>query len=249
MMSLFERFLVYPAPPRAGVELQPDGLAFEDVYFRGDDGTTLHAWYVPHPSPRAVILYNHGNGVDVPRLAGRLQVLHDRIGASVLAWDYRGYGQSEGKPHEENLIADGRVALDLLAELAEVPPTSIVLMGRSLGGGVAVALAAETPVGGLVLDRTFSRLTDTAAAHYPWLPVRWLMQNRFPSIERIASYDGPLLQTHGTEDRIIPFELAEQLFAAAPSAKKQFIRIEGGDHNGPLPDECYDALEEFLEGI
>jgi fermentation-respiration switch protein FrsA (DUF1100 family) len=148
-----------------------------------------------------------------------------------------------------NLIADGRVAHLWLAEKTGVDPKDIVLIGRSLGGAVAVALAAEYNVRGLVLDRTFSELTDAAAHNFPWLPVRLMMKNRFSSIERIKHYHGPLLQAHGTDDHIVPFALGKKLFEAAPSKNKRFLTVEGGDHSGPLPEYCYDALVEFLDSL
>ena len=249
MLSILERWLVFPAPSPHGADWQPAGLEFEDVYFTGADGTRLHGWFVPHKSPRAIVLYFHGNGEDVPRLANRLQRLHDHIDVAVFAWDYRGYGRSEGTPHESNVIDDGRLAVQWLAERTGAAPESLVLMGRSLGGAVAIAIAAEQPVRGLVLDRTFARLTDAAAVHFPWIPVRWLMKNRFWSVDRIVDYDGPLLQTHCTADEVIPFEMAEQLFEASPSTSKMFLRVEGGNHNGPLPDACYEVLVDFLDQI
>jgi fermentation-respiration switch protein FrsA (DUF1100 family) len=249
MLNLLEQWLVFPAPRVNELDWQVTDLLYEDVYFDAADGTKLHGWYVPHPNPKAVVLYCHGNGEYVAQLAKRLKVLHERIGVTVFAWDYRGYGRSAGKPHEENLIADGRVALLWLANKVGLDPSNIVLIGRSLGGAVAVALAAEFNVRGLVLDRTFSVLTDAAAHNYPWLPVRLVMRNRFSSVERIKNYHGPLLQTHGTQDRIVPYMLGKKLFEAAPGKNKKFLTVEGGDHSGPLPGFCYDALVEFLDGL
>ena len=168
---------------------------------------------------------------------------------SVFAWDYRGYGRSKGKPHEQNLLADARAAQLWLASREGVRPEDIVLYGRSLGGAVSVGLAAEHPVRGMVLERTFADMVDTAAYHFPWLPVRWIMRNRFPSAERIAAYKGPLLQSHGTADRVVPFEMGKRLFDAATTPNKRFFVVEGGDHNGPQPDEYYEALGEFLDAL
>jgi fermentation-respiration switch protein FrsA (DUF1100 family) len=248
-MLLLENSLTYfPAKYPTG-DWEPAGLKFEDAWFTAADGTKLHGWYVPHPNPRAVVLYCHGNGEYVAHLANRLKILHDRIGITVFAWDYRGYGRSAGKPHEVNLIADGREALRWLANKTGLDPSDVVLLGRSLGGAVAVALAAEFEVRGLVLDRTFSELTDAAAHNYPWLPVRLVMKNRFSSIERIKNYHGPLLQAHGTNDSIVPYVLGKKLFDAAPSKHKKFLTVEDGDHSGPLPEFCYDALIEFLDSL
>lgn len=250
MFSLLERLLVYPAPPLVDAEYAAAAdLACEDVYFPAEDGTPLHGWYLPHPAPRAVVLFAHGNGENVAGLAPLLQTLRDRSEVTVFAWDYRGYGRSGGKPHESNLLSDARVAQLWLARRAGVRPEDVVVYGRSLGGGVAVGLASQHPVRGLVLERTFAGLVETAAHHFPWLPVRWVMKNRFPSIERIAAYRGPLLQSHGTADEVVPYEMGRRLFEAAPSREKRFFTCEGGDHNCPQPDAYYQALTEFLASL
>lgn len=249
MFSIIERLLVFPAPTVNEDDWDVPDLPFEDIYFHAQDGTRLHGWYVPHPEPKAVVLYCHGNGEYVAQLANRLRVLHQRIGVTVFAWDYRGYGHSEGRPHEKNVIADARVAHLWLAERTGVSPADIVLIGRSLGGAVAVELAAEYHVRGLVLDRTFASLVDAAAHNYPWLPVRWLMQNRFSSLERIEHYHGPLLQAHGTADHIVPFAMGKELFDAAPGKNKRFIEVPNGGHSGLLPDYWYKALVEFIDSL
>jgi alpha-beta hydrolase superfamily lysophospholipase len=167
MFNFIERRFLYPAPRTNDCDWNPSDLAFEDAHFTAADGPPLHGWYVPHPQPRAILLYSHGNGECVPHLANRLRVLNQQIGATVFAWDYRGYGRSQGKPHETNLIADARLAQLWLANRVEIEPENIVLVGRSLGGAVSIAVAAEYPVQGLVLDRTFSCLVDTASHHFP----------------------------------------------------------------------------------
>ena len=249
MFSILERWLVFPAPPVNEDDWDVPDLPYEDIYFRADDGTRLHGWFIPHPAPKAYVLYCHGNGEYVAQLSNRLRVLHQRIGVTVFAWDYRGYGHSQGTPHEKNVIPDARRAHLWLADKVGISPADIVLIGRSLGGAVAVALAAEYHVRGLVLDRTFASLLDAAAYNYPWLPVRWIMQNKFSSIERIKSYHGPLLQAHGTADQVVPFDQGKKLFEAAPGADKRFLTVEDGNHSGPLPEFCYQALVDFINGL
>jgi len=249
MFRFFERRYVFPAPRANEDDWNVSDLPYEDIYFTAADGTQLHGWYVPHPHPRASVLYCHGNGEYVARLSNRLKVLHHRIGVSVFAWDYRSYGLSKGIPHEQNVISDARVAQLWLADREKLSPTDLVLMGRSLGGAVAVALAADFGARGLVLDRTFGQLTDAAAHRFPWLPVHLLMSNRFCSLENILRYNGPLLQSHGTEDRVVPLSMGRLLFDASPSEHKRFLEVAGGDHNGPLPDYCYDALIEFVDSL
>lgn len=249
MLRILERWLVFPAPRLDRADWNPPDLPFEDVYFTADDGTRLHGWYVEHPSPRATILYCHGNGEHVACLTRRLKTLHEQIGVSVFAWDYRGYGKSEGIPHEDNVISDAKASHLWLAKRAGVDPAEIVLLGRSLGGGVVIAVAADSLVRGLVLDRTFTTLVDAAAHNVPWLPVRWIMKNKFDSIERIRNYHGPLLQTHGTADEIVPFAQGRALFDAAATSAKKFIEVPDLDHSTRLPDYCYQALIDFLDGL
>jgi len=249
MFRFFERWLVFPSPRRWGHDWVASELPHEDVHFKADDGTPLHGWYVPHPAPRASILFSHGNGEHVARLARTLALLRERAAVSIFAWDYRSYGRSKGKPHEVNVLADARTAQLWLAEREGIRPEDVVLYGRSLGGAVSVGLAAQHAVRGMVLERTFAELIETAAYHFPWLPVRKIMRNRFPSIERIAGYQGPLLQSHGTADEVVPFAMGKQLFDAATTPNKRFFTVEGGRHNSPQPDEYYEALSEFLDAL
>ncbi len=176
--------------------------------------------------------------------------LRDTYEISILAFDFRGYGKSEGRPQEEGIIADGKAARAWLSQRAGVDAQEIVLWGRSLGGAVAVQLAADTPARGMILDRTFSSLTDVAAHHYPWLPVRLLLRNRYDSVAAIGRHEGPLLQSHGTLDRIIPYQLAEKLFAAAASATpKRLFTMTGVGHNDPGPREYGDVIAKFFQNL
>jgi hypothetical protein len=243
-----ERSLIFiPSRYPAG-NWQPPGLKFEDAWFNAADGARLHGWYVPHEQPRAVILFCHGNAGNVALWADVPRLLHDRLGASVLLFDYRGFGRSEGKPSEAGVLADARAARHWLAGRAGIAENQIVLMGRSLGGAVAVDLAAADGARGLVLESTFTSLPDVAKTMYPLLPVRALMQTQLNSAAKIAAYHGPLLQSHGTADRLIPYPIGCRLFDAA-NQPKRFIPIPGGDHNDPQTGEYYEALASFLDGL
>ena len=245
---LFENAMIFPAPRYPQGDWDPSDLQLEDVDFLSDDGTRLHGWYLSRPQPRGYLLYCHGNGDFVPNLGHYADLLRKRYQLAVFIFDYRGYGKSEGRPNEAGVIADARAARDWLATAGEVPVSEIILMGRSLGGAVAVELASQSDARALLLESTFTSMPDVAAYHFPWLPVRRLMRTQLNSLEKIKNYHGPLIQSHGTDDQIVPFELGKRLFEAAPG-EKQFFTLTGATHNEPQPSSYYDALDEFLARI
>lgn len=247
-LAKIEKSLIFVPTPYPEGDWRPPGLAFEDAWFTAADGTRLHGWYVPHERPRAVVLFCHGNGGNVATWAGVLRILHDRMAVTVMGFDYRGFGRSEGTPTEAGVLADARAARTWLAQRAGVAENQIVLMGRSLGGAVAIDLAAADGARGLILESTFTSMPEVGHAKMPLLPVRTLMQTQFNSIAKIGHYRGPLLQSHGTADRLIPFSMGRQLFDAA-NDPKQFIPIPGGDHNDPQTNEYYVALSAFLDKL
>lgn len=249
MIRFIERTLVYPAPSRKRGDWEPRWLDNEDVWFPSVDGTKLHGWYVPHPEPRHVILYAHGNGEHVGNQVNVVLRLQATLSASVFVYDYRGYGQSKGRPTESGLIADGLAAQQWLAERTGMLPEDLVLMGRSLGGGVSIAVAAERGARAVIVEATFSRMVDAARYNYPWLPVRMFMRDRYDSISRLARFNGPFFQSHGSLDEVVPIQLARRLFDSAPSRHKQFYEIVGGRHNEPQPPGYYTALDEFLKRV
>ncbi|MCI0360548.1 MAG: alpha/beta hydrolase [Planctomycetaceae bacterium] len=249
LLLFFENTLLYPAPRYPNGDWTAAEIAHEDVFFASADGTKLHGWYLEHAAPRAVMLYAHGNGDCVAYLGPYLGELRDELRVSVFVFDYRGYGRSEGSPIEQGILEDGDAAHRWLAERTGKQLNEIVLMGRSLGGAVAVHLADRNGARGLVLQNTWTSLPDAAARLYPWAPVRWLMRNRYESLAKIAGYSGPLLSSHGTADELVPIDLGRQLFDAAPTSQKEFFMIEGGNHNTPEPREYYRALDRWIDEL
>jgi fermentation-respiration switch protein FrsA (DUF1100 family) len=242
MMFAEESLVFFPARnPLAGWDMP----GVEHVRFPSADGTALHGWYFSHPAPRAVVLFACGNAGNISYRAERLAQFCRRQRVALMAFDYRGYGLSEGKPSESGVLMDARAARQWLAERAGVKESDIVLLGESLGGGVMVDLASRDGARGLILERTFTSLPDVAAVHFPFIPVRWLMRNRLDSLSKIAGYRGPLLICHGDVDDIVPFKLGRRLFEAA-NQPKRFVTLPGVGHNDPLPPEWDDAVEEFL---
>ena len=246
-MFMENQLIFFPSRYPAG-EWEPAGIKYEDAWFTSEDGVKLHGWYVPCEKSRAVILFCHGNAGNITHRAGVLEILHDYVGASVMIFDYRGYGRSEGKPSGDGVLSDARAARAWLAEREKIPENEIVLLGESIGGAVAADLAARDGAKGLVLESTFDALPEVAAFHYPWLPVRWAMRTRLDSASIINKYKGPLLQSHGDADRIVPMRFGRRLFDAA-GGPKQFLKLPGHGHNDPMPMEYYDALSSFLDGL
>lgn len=249
LMVAMERRLVYMPPERHDATAEARSLGAEEVWFQAADGTKLHGWLLPRENAKFAIVYFHGNGEDADRNLEWAAELRDRLQATVFVFDYRGYGYSEGSPYEAGVISDGIAAQRWLADRLKLRTEDIVLYGRSLGGGVAVAAAEQLGARALIAHGTFANMVDVAAARYPFIPVHLLMRNSFRSVPRIAHYQGPLLQIHGTHDTVVPIEFARPLYEAAPSKNKRFVEIANGEHNDPLPEYGYKALVEFLEAL
>ncbi len=240
-----ERAVVFrPAAYPAG-KWHPADLTIEEAWFQSDDGPKLHGWYVDHPQPRGVALFCHGNAGNVTVLADSLRILNERHRLAVMTFDYRGYGRSAGKPSEAGILEDARAARRWLAERTGTSETDIILMGQSLGGAVAIDLAARDGARALILASTFTSLPDVGASHMPWLLPRWNMTMRMDSLAKIRQYAGPVLISHGDADEVIPFAQGLRLYEAAPGPKR-FFRVEGGKHNDPRPEEYRTAFEDFL---
>jgi fermentation-respiration switch protein FrsA (DUF1100 family) len=220
-----------PAPP-AGVE---------ERWLTASDGVRLHAWYVAAPAEAPMLVWSHGNGGNV---AGREALLLELAarGVGVLAYDYRGYGRSEGRPTEAGVYLDAEAAYD--SERARgTAAARIVAGGESLGGAVAIRLATRRSCAAVAVVSTFTRLQDVARCHYG--PLAVLVGGRFDSLRCLPALTVPLLVAHGDRDQIVPFVLGERLYAAARSPKR-FVRVDGAHHNDVFTsDELLDALAAF----
>lgn len=247
MMMLENSLIFFPAKYPVG-EWEPRGLVFEDAWFEAEDGARLHGWFCPVEHPRAVVLFAHGNAGNLSGRADTLRFFQDELRCSILIFDYRGFGRSNGEPDEAGVLRDARAARGWLAERCGIGEREIVLFGESIGGAVAIDLAAKDGARGVIVENTFTSLPDVAAYHYPWLPVRWLMRSRLDSLSKIERYHGPLLICHGDADTIVPTEHSRKLFARA-NEPKRLVLAPGGDHNDPRTPDCAQAIGEFIEGL
>jgi fermentation-respiration switch protein FrsA (DUF1100 family) len=248
LLLVFEDRLTYIPTRYPGGWWEIVDLKLEDANFTSGDGTKLHGWFLEDENPQAVILFCHGNAGNITHRYDFLRAAHNYVKPSIFVFDYRGFGKSEGTPSEPGVLADARAARKWLAERTGVAEKDIVMMGESIGAAVAVDLAANDGARGLVLEDAFTSLPDTAAYHYPWIPVRLMMRGRLNSLEKIPQYHGPLLMAHGDADTIIPHQFGQRLFAAA-NEPKQFLTQAGADHNSDRNPEFYRALQQFVEDL
>jgi fermentation-respiration switch protein FrsA (DUF1100 family) len=221
----------------------PPGVA--DRFFTTADGVRIHAWYVAPPGAVATLVWSHGNAGNIANRAGILFELAAR-NLAVLAYDYRGYGRSEGTPDEAGVYRDSEAAYDAVRGDG-VAPERIVCFGESLGGAVSIRLATERPCAGVAVVATFPSLREVARFHYGLAGAA--VGNRFDAIGRLTHLDVPLFVAHGDEDEIVPYELGERLFAAAAEPKR-FLRVRGATHNDVLGyPALLDAVADFAHRV
>lgn len=206
-----------------------------DVTLHTGDGLELGAWFVPAagPAPRTpmAVLVAPGNGGNRESRAGLARALSER-GLAVLLMDYRGYGGNPGSPSEDGLAADALAAAEALEELG-YPPERTIYFGESLGTGVVAALQARRPPAGMVLRSPFTELADVAAHHYPFLPVRLLLRDRFPVVEHLSSSQVPVTVIYAERDSVVPSRLSARVADAAASLVERTV-IPEADHNDPV---------------
>ena len=230
LWTLQRRLIYFPfgdVPPPVHVGL----AAAEAVSFTTGDGLTLAGWFVPAASPAggATIVIFNGNGGNRAMRAPLAAALAQRHVASFL-FDYRGYGGNPGSPSEAGLALDAQAARQYVASRRDVRPERIAYFGESLGTAVAVRLAAVNPPAALVLRSPFTSLTDVGRHHYPFLPVGWLLGDRFEAVDRMGEIRCPLLVIAAEDDSIVPTRLSRSLYAAANEPKRLLI-VPGVDHN------------------
>jgi uncharacterized protein len=246
LMWWFENKLVYYPVKAADGWQDPPVAEMEEVDFPTADGTRIHAWWLPHPNATRTLLVFHGNAGNLSDRGPTVARISELFGMNVMIFDYPGFGKSEGSPNEERCYASAEAAIRWLKQAKQIAPEQTVFYAESIGGGVAIEMATRYPCRNLVLVKTFTRLPLVAKKRYPWLPVDWLMSNRYDNLSKIGRVTCPVLIASATADRLIPYEMGEQLFAAA-NEPKQFYRDEGHDHNDRMPDDFWPTLKAFLD--
>lgn len=243
-LALLETRLVYPG---AYVTTTPLDKAMytEPIEYMTSDGNQLRGRLLTRPASSNYLLFMHGNFSKAQRLDELAERLSTAFDATVLLAEYRGY-EDDITPTETGLVRDCEAARNYLCENFGIGKSDVILYGRSLGGGCAVALAANGGAKALILERTYDELVGIASRQYPWIPVRLIMQNRFDSVSKINGYQGPIVVVHGTTDRVIPIECGRRLFEAADCDQKKIIEVQGLGHNDSLPPQC---LQEVVDTV
>lgn len=230
LLRIFENRFIY-FPPRFPDGFAPPenyGLRAEEVWITTQDGVRLNAWFVPAESAKVILVF-HGNAENIGHGLGRLKVL-SRLGVNLLALDYRGYGKSEGSPDESGVYRDADAAYRYAVEARRFRPQDVVVYGQSLGGAVAIDLAARHESGGLIVESSFTSAREMARRTFRIPFFEYLPKSRFDSVTKITRVRTPVLIVHGNRDTVIPFAMGEALYRAAPEPKT-FLPVEGAGHD------------------
>ena len=251
-LKLYERdFIFRPGERRVAVPGSRFSLREQRVSYTSSDGVALAAWIVPAggASPSDTwLLICHGNFGNVgygprPEFYASMRDL----GVNLLAFDYRGFGDSGGTPEEEGLYEDATASYRYLTGPLGVAPDRIFIFGHSLGSGVAIELATRVPAAGLIVEGAYTSIADRGQELYPLFPIRLIAGQRFPSLDRIASISMPKLFLHSPEDAVIPYAHGRRLFEAAREPKR-FVDVRGGHDNAFRVDRMvyYGAIAAFV---
>ena len=254
-VRLMERSLVYQPGARA-VNLPDPSLHLNErtVTFRSADSTRLTAWIVPgaNAAPDAPwVLISHGNYGNIA-YGGRPQFYawFRDLGVNLFAYDYRGFGASDGTPSEAGVYADANTAYRYLTDSLHVPPSRIILFGHSLGTGVTIELARHAPAAGMIVEDAYTSVADRGQEVFPLLPIRLIAASRFASIEKVGGLRLPKLFLHARNDRTIPIDHGRKVFAAA-AEPKTFVELDAGHADAYTADRdrYYGAIDAFIRRV
>lgn len=222
------------------------GLAYDDVTLKTADGVTLSAWYIPAPNERGFLVFCHGNAGNISHRLDSLKIFHD-LRLSVLIFDYRGYGRSEGEPTEKGTYLDAEAAYDYLVKTRGISPSRIIIFGRSLGCAVAAELAVRHKAGALIIESGFTSVPDLGRKFFPHLPVRLISRFHYATMDKVGGIPIPKLFIHSPDDEIIPFEQGMRLFEKAREPR-EFLKIRGGHNEGFLMsgEQYTGGIDRFL---
>jgi uncharacterized protein len=242
LLYLFQPKFVYF--PSSEINFTPDmaGLPYEDMYLKTEDGIDINAWFIPAESAKKTLLFFHGNGGNISHRLDSLKIFHE-MGLSVFIIDYRGYGRSQGTSSEQGTYRDAEAAWQYLTETLGISDKEIIIFGRSMGGAIATWLANQHTPGLLILESTFTSISDMGKHYYPYLPAQLLTRIKYASVDRIENILCPILFSHSQTDEIVPYDLGRKLFEKA-QAPKVFMELQGGHNDGFIASGL-----SYIEGI
>lgn len=243
--------------PAREVSYTPDelGLDFDNVTLKTADGVQLSSWFVPAEDSGLTVLFCHGNGGNIMHRLDSINILHN-MGLNCFIFDYRGYGDSEGKPSEEGTYLDAMAAYEWLTKVRNIPANRIIILGRSLGASVAAQLAGKVKAMALIIESGFTSYVDMGRKFYPYMPVRWFASFSYRTVDYIRQVNCPTLIIHSRNDEIVPFEFGLELYEAA-NEPKRFVELFGSHNDSFLvSSEIYNRawtkwlkfLEQYYEG-
>lgn len=225
------------------------GLKYEDIDLTTSDKVKLNAWFVPANDAKYTVLFCHGNGGNISH---RLDIiaLYNALNMNVFIFDYRGYGKSEGKPTEKGTYRDVDAAWNYLTNDMKIPAKSVIVLGRSLGGGVATYITLKKSPRALILESTFTSVPDMAKKYYAYLPVSIMPIYQYPNIDRIKEIKCPVLVMHSPDDGLVPYKHGERLYKTA-NEPKTFVKLKGSHNDGFFvsKDIYKSALERFVSSF
>lgn len=260
LITPLERALAYF--PELTLKGTPEhvGLRYEDLWLKTEDGNSVHAWWIPGPVSAGpeiqtpTWVYFHGNGGNISARLDGYRAIHQRVGANVLAVDYRGFGLSPGEPSELGTYTDGFAAVAEAVRRHSKQQSSagpLVFFGISMGAAVASRLAGDVKPDALLLESPPSSFPDLAPLHYPWtklLPISKIMGFHYETRTHVTRLDVPTLVIHGDQDDIVPMESGQLVFDSANEPKRLHV-VEGGTHDRPDlvdVDRYYDVVNRFM---
>jgi fermentation-respiration switch protein FrsA (DUF1100 family) len=245
LLRFFERKNLYF--PMRNIEATPGaiGLEYEDVRLMTEDGVRLAGWFIPSESPRATVIFCHGNGGNISHRLEKIAILNS-LHLDILIFDYRGYGESGGSPSEDGLYLDAEAAYDFLIRHKKTAPGGIIVFGESLGGAVAAELAVRHDVGGIIIESCFTSVRDMAKRFFPFIP-SFVIKSRFDTLEKIKNVSAPKLILHSRDDEIVPFDFGSEIFKAAQDPK-EFVELRGGHNDAFLVSRIVftEGLDSFI---
>ena len=230
LIFIFQSSFIYYPERTISTDPSNIGLSFKNVSFETTDRVKLFGWFIPCDGARGVILFCHGNAGNISHRLDSIQIFH-RLGLDVLIFDYRGYGQSEGKPSEIGTYLDAEAAWQYLVKERQVMPDKIIVFGRSLGGAVVAHQARTHKPGALILESTFTSVPDLAANVYPFLPVKLMSLFKYDTAGYLKGVTCPILIVHSPDDEMMPYKHGQRLFEAA-NEPKEFLEISGSHNEG-----------------